>query len=376
LLSGKQVMLGAGVVIDPQVLVDKELSMLSQKGIIPLLTIDTKAHVITPYHKLLDAYHEESFGKAAAGSTKSGIAPVYSDKHARVGVRVQDMLDDAKLREKLELARKRFFEISKALYGKENIQVESCTDSYLKYAATLKQYAGDVSCKINLLLDSKKLVLFEAAQAAMLDIDHGLYPFGTSSNTIAGAACTGAGVGPTKIKRVFGVIKAYTSRVGNGPLPTELVDETGSKIREKGHEYGTTTGRPRRVGWLDLACVKYAVQLNGVTDLCIVHLDTLAGFEKIKVCTGYKIDGKEFSGFPTNTEEFAKAQPIYKNFRGWEDLGEQGWQEVAKKNSLDAFPQNCQKYLKFIKRFLGVPITILGVGPDREKTLVLKELPK
>ncbi|MBM3229919.1 adenylosuccinate synthase, partial [Candidatus Parvarchaeota archaeon] len=285
-LSGKQVMLGAGVVIDPQVLVDKELSMLSQKGIIPLLTIDTKAHVITPYHKLLDAYHEESFGKAAAGSTKSGIAPVYSDKHARVGVRVQDMLDDAKLREKLELARKRFFEISKALYGKENIQVESCTDSYLKYAATLKQYAGDVSCKINLLLDSKKLVLFEAAQAAMLDIDHGLYPFGTSSNTIAGAACTGAGVGPTKIKRVFGVIKAYTSRVGNGPLPTELVDETGSKIREKGHEYGTTTGRPRRVGWLDLACVKYAVQLNGVTDLCIVHLDTLAGFEKIKVCTG------------------------------------------------------------------------------------------
>ncbi len=372
-LSGKQVALAGGVVIDPTVFVDKELTQLNEKNIIPKLSIDSKCHIVTPYHRALDTMHEEKFGKAAAGSTKSGIAPVFSDKAGRIGIRVQDLMNETVFRAKVSQARERFLAIAKAVYGKDG-QVEDFTSKYLEYANQMRPFVSDSTFKVNEALDEGKTVLFEAAQGAMLDIDHGIYPMTTSSNTIAGAACTGTGVGPTKIKRVFGVIKAYTSRVGNGPLPTELLDETGNKIREKGHEYGTTTGRPRRIGWLDVVSVRYAAMINGATDLAIVHLDTLAGFKEVKICVAYKYNGEELLKYPTNTDVFAKVTPVYKTFPGWENVGAAKWREIAKSGKIDTLPPNCQKYLKAVKKYVGVPISIVSVGADRADTIVLKDL--
>ncbi len=372
-LSGKQVALAGGVVIDPQVFVEKELAPLNEKKIMPKLSIDSKCHIVTPYHKALDAMHEDMHGKAAAGSTRSGIAPVFSDKHGRVGIRVQDLMDEAVFRAKVSKARERFEAIARCVY-KQEPAVEDFTSRYLEYAAKMRPFVSDSTHKINEALDEGQTVLFEAAQGAMLDVDHGIYPMTTSSNTISGAACTGAGVGPTKIKRVFGVIKAYTSRVGNGPLPTELLDETGSQIREKGHEYGTTTGRPRRIGWLDTVSVKYAAMLNGVTDLAVVHLDTLSGFKEVRMCVAYKYGGEELLKYPTNTEVFAKVTPVYKTFKGWEDVGAEKWREIAKSGKLDMLPPNCLKYLKAVKKYVGAPLSIVSVGADRTDTIVLKDL--
>ncbi len=358
-VSGKRVLVGAGVALDPKIVLG-EIDELTKGGISPNLGIDYKAHIITPYHRLLDKLQDDSQGKKGAGSTKSGIAPVYSDKHARLGIRFEDLVDENLLKEKLSAAHGRAKKLVSGFYNSSEL-VEDCLSEYLSYGKKLKKYATDVSLEVNSALDSGKNVFFEAAQGALLDIDHGVYPFCTSSNVISGAVCTGVGVSPKKIGKIVGVVKAYTSRVGNGPFPTELLDKTGDAIREKGFEYGTTTGRPRRIGWLDLVAVKYACRINGIEELAITKLDTLGGFPKLKVCTAYECDGKKLENYPAQSSLLPKCKPIYEEFAGWGEL-------VGKKK-LSELDSNCKKYVDFISKHCGVKVSIFSIGPGREETI-------
>ncbi len=354
-LSSKRALIGAGVALDPKIVLS-EIEEVKKSGITPNLGIDFKSHVITPYHRALDALQDNALGKKGAGSTKSGIAPVYSDKHARIGIRMEDLVEAKVLREKLKDAKQRAERISDS-------DIKDCSEEYCAYGRQLKAYCTDVATELNSAHDSGKSILFEAAQGFMLDIDHGAYPFCTSSNVIAGAVCTGAGFPPKKIGKVIGVAKAYTSRVGNGSFPSEITDETASNIREKGGEYGTTTGRPRRIGWLDLVNVKYACMINGVDELAVTKLDTLGGFQKIQVCTAYGHDGRKLPSFPQNTHIFLECKPIYTEFEGWGEL-----KGITEYKNL---PENCKKYLSFISKFCSVPISIASVGPGREETIPL-----
>ncbi len=373
LYPGKINIIGNGTVIDPKKLLE-EIDGIKAAGYKPNLAISPRAHVVLPYHFLLDGAEEERKGGLAAGTTKRGIGPCYSDKAARFGIRIGELLDPEYFKQKLHTMHALKEKLITGVYGlKLEKSEQQIFDEYTAYAQKLLPYIKDTTEITADALAKNKKILLEGAQATMLDIDHGMYPFGTSSNTTAGGACTGAGIGPTAIDEVVGVVKCYTSRVGSGPLPTELFDAVGDSIREKGGEYGTTTGRPRRIGWLDLTTLRYATLVNGLTGLAFTRLDTLSGQKTAKICTHYELNGKKLSMPPASYKDIGKCKPIYKEFAGWEDLGDAGWAAAAKKG-FESLPKEAKAYLKFVSSETGVPIYAVGVGPGRESTIVLKDV--
>lgn len=360
--NGKTCIIGNGVVIDPAVLL-KELDNLNEKGInTESLLISDRAHVIMPYHRELDELQEKFRGSNPIGTTKRGIGPAYADKTERFGIRMCDFIDDEvfaeKVRQNLELKN----QIIEKVYGGQTLDAEAVIKEYSEYAKRLKKYVTDVNKVIFDAMEAGKNVLFEGAQATFLDLDFGTYPYVTSSNPIAGGVCTGAGIGPVFINEVYGVLKAYTSRVGAGPFPTEQNNDIGNTIRELGFEYGTTTGRPRRCGWLDAVMIKYAARVNGLTGLAINHVDTIGKLGKIKLCKAYIKDGVEIDYFPASLKELAKCEPVYEEFDGWEE-------DISKAQSFDELPDNAKKYLKRIEELVGVKIKLIGVGKGREQTI-------
>ena len=370
-IQGKEIIIGNGVVIDPPVLL-REVAELEINGIKPKLKISNVAHVILPFHRTWDEVEERLKGKAAAGTTKRGIGPVYSDKIARYGIRVNDLLHREILEQKLELLVKMKNPILK-LFGENGFDKDAISAEYLQYGQKLKPYITDTVLYLNQALDANKCVLFEGAQGALLGIDLGVYPYGTSSNTNVGGACTGTGVAPTKISKIIGIVKAYLSRVGQGPVVTELTDEIGNQLREKGHEYGTTTGRPRRVGWLDLFAVKYARIINNFNGIVLTKLDVLGGLKEIKMCVDYELDGTQLPIMPTDPYILDRVQPKYISMEGWPDYPEEKWTEIVKQGS-QALPEAMLKYIRKIEAYLDVPVIIASVGPERNQTIEMKSL--
>lgn len=365
--------IGNGVVIDPKKLLE-ELQKLKDSGIKPNLFISPRAHVVLPYHFVLDGAEEAKKGGLAAGTTKRGIGPCYADKAARFGIRVSEFLDPQMFREKLSTLHLIESRMIEGVYGLHFARtMEDVYQEYSKYAHELRPYVAETNEMTHAAIAKGKKILLEGAQATMLDIDHGLYPFGTSSNTTAGGACTGSGIGPTFIDEVIGVVKVYTSRVGAGPVPTEISDSTADSIRNKGGEFGTTTGRPRRMGWLDMVTLRHAAQVNGLTGLAFTRLDTLSGIPKVKVCTHYILDGKKVFSQPASISQYSRCKPVYREFAGWIDLGPAGWKAAAKKG-FSSLPKSAQAYLKFISKSLGVPIYFVGVGASRDEAIVLKDV--
>jgi len=363
LYPGKTCVIGNGVVLDPRVLID-EIDNLRAHGIdFSGLRVSANAHLIMPYHLMLDQAGEAKLGKLEIGTTKRGIGPCYADKAARLGIRVQDMLDEKILKKKImaALEPKR---LSLRPYARDpRLNLQAMSDEYLTFGHRLEQFIADTATLAHRSLDAGNIVLFEGAQGAMLDIDHGTYPFVTSSNPVAGAACVGAGVGPRDIDEVWGVAKAYTTRVGAGPFPTELDDEIGVEIRERGGEFGTTTGRPRRTGWLDLVALKYAARLNSLTALVITKLDVFSGFETIKVCTRYcSEEGATFETFPYHQSVVHHALGEYTELPGWTE-------DISRARSEAELPKATRDYLRFIADFIDVPIVLVGVGPGRDQII-------
>ncbi len=361
--------LGNGVVIDPEAFFE-EIEFLKEMGIKVTpekLIVSDRAHVVMPYHRILDGLKESSRGNKDIGTTKKGIGPCYTDKIERSGIRICDLLNPQVFKEKLEDNIKSKNEILETVYKDVPLNFEEIYTEYIEYAERLIPFVQDTSVRIFDELKAGKRVLFEGAQGMLLDIDYGTYPYVTSSNTIAGGVCTGGGIGPGFINGAIGVAKAYTTRVGKGPFPTELNDDTGEWIREKGGEYGVTTGRARRCGWLDLVILKTAVRVSGLTDLAVTKIDTLAGLDKIKVCVGYKYNDKVLDYFPASLADLEKCQPIYEEFEGW---GE----EVSRARNYDELPLNVKKYLNRIEELAGVQISTVSVGPKRDQTIVVKEI--
>jgi adenylosuccinate synthase len=360
--DGKTCIIGNGVVVDPAVLLE-EMDDLSKKGVsTERLLISDRAHVIMPYHKLFDELQEQQRGSGNIGTTKRGIGPCYADKIDRCGIRMCDLIYREKFAKKVteNLAIKN--QIIEKVYKSKGLNAESIIEEYNKYADRLRKYVADVNTIISDAIDDGKDILFEGAQATFLDIDFGTYPYVTSSNPTAGGVCTGAGVGPTYIDEVYGVLKAYTSRVGSGPFPTEQLNEIGDTIRELGHEYGTTTGRPRRCGWLDTVMIRYSARVNGLTALAINHVDTIGKLDKIKLCVAYRKNGEITRSFPASLDELAKCEPVYEEFDGWKE-------DISSIRSYDALPENAKKYLKRIEELTGVKIALIGVGKEREQTI-------
>lgn len=361
--------IGSGMVIDPGVLL-KEMEGLEKQGInIDNLKISDRAHVIFPYHQRLDQVEEERKGSNKIGTTIRGIGPAYMDKSARVGIRMVDLLDPDGFAALLEKNIEAKNHLLTKVYGMKALDYASILAEYSGYAEALKRYVCDDSLLINDALTKGKNVLFEGAQGTLLDIDHGTYPFVTSSHPTAGGACLGAGVGPTKIDRVIGVAKAYTTRVGEGPFITELADETGEYIRTQGGEFGTTTGRPRRCGWFDAVVARYAVRINGLDYLAITKLDVLSGLEKVKICTGYSYRGGIIKEFPASLRVLEECEPIYEEFAGWEE-------DITKAGTLSELPASARKYLERVSEVAGVPIALVGVGSRRSQTILTTELYK
>lgn len=366
LRDDKRAVIGNGVVVDPKVLID-EIEGLRQRGIAARnLSISDRAHLIMPYHKNMDAIEEKLKGNLGAGTTGKGIGPCYSDKIARFGIRMVDLYNPESFKRKLDVVVPLKNKIMGALGEDVEYDVESIYEEYMEYGKILEPYVTDVSLLLNEAIKENKKILFEGAQGTHLDIDHGIYPYGTSSNTVAGGSVVGTGVGPKHIHDIIGIIKAYTSRVGTGPFPTELHDDTGDHIREKGAEYGTTTGRPRRCGWLDMVMVRYSARVNSFTGLAITKMDVLDGLEKIKVCTHYMHEGKKVMHFPADVERLGEYIPIYRDFESW---GEQDWPGIARKG-YDHLPDEAKVYLEFIEKDMGVPIRMISVGPGREQTII------
>lgn len=367
LYEDKLNVIGNGVVVDPKALFE-EIEYLEGVGVKVTpekLIVSDRAQLIMPYHKTLDRLKEKARGKNDIGTTGKGIGPCYTDKFERCGIRVCDLMHEdvfsEKLKENIEM--KNAY-IEKVLGG-EALNFDEILKEYLEFGRRLRPFVQDTSVRVYNDIKANKTVLFEGAQGMLLDIDYGTYPYVTSSNTTAGGVASGVGIGPNMITNCVGITKAYTTRVGKGPFPTELLDETGDWIREKGHEYGVTTGRSRRCGWLDLVIVKTAARVSGLTSLSITKIDTLAGLEKIKVCVGYKFDDKVIDYFPASLEDLAKCEPIYEEFDGW---GE----EVANARSYDELPENAKKYLKRIEEITDTPISIVSVGPKRDQTMRVK----
>ena len=359
--------IGNGVVIDPSVLLE-EIKGLNERGIdTSKLVISSNAHLITPYHRTIDKVSERFLGKAKIGTTGRGIGPAYADKISRIGIRVQDLFDESILQKKIEGALKDKNQVLTKVFNRKDMQVSEILDEYLGYAEILRPYIADTALLLNNALESGKTVLLEGSQGTLLDVDHGTYPFVTSSNPSAGGACTGSGIGPTKIERVIGIVKAYTTRVGSGPFPTELENEDGEKLRTIGHEYGTTTGRNRRCGWYDAPIARFAVRINGLTDFFLTKLDVLTGWEKIPVCVAYEIDGKRVEEVPSSQTDFHHAIPIYEYLPGWSE-------DISKARALSDLPKNARDYIAFLEEISGAPMSAIGVGPGRDETIVTRDL--
>ncbi|TGB01235.1 adenylosuccinate synthase [Halobacillus salinus] len=363
----KVCVLGNGMVIDPKALLD-ELAYLHDKGVsTDNLRISNRAHVILPYHLKLDELQEADKGDNKIGTTKKGIGPAYMDKAARTGIRIADLLDKESFKEKLEqnLAEKnRLFE---KVYESDAFTVDEIFEEYFDYGQQIAKYVCDTSKVLNDNLDEGRRVLFEGAQGVMLDIDQGTYPFVTSSNPIAGGVTIGSGVGPSKIKHVVGVSKAYTTRVGDGPFPTELDNEIGDQIREVGREYGTTTGRPRRVGWFDSVVVRHARRVSGITDLSLNSIDVLTGIETLKICTAYRYKGELIEEFPASLKVLAECEPVYEEMPGWSE-------DITGAKTLGDLPENARHYIERVSQLTGIPLSVFSVGPDRNQTNVVRSV--
>ena len=355
--------IGNGVVIDPAVLLE-EIRGLDTRGInTSKLVISTNAHLITPYHRTIDKVSERFLGKSKIGTTGRGIGPAYADKISRIGIRVQDLFDRSILEQKLEGALNDKNQVLTKVFNRKNMSVAEILEEYLAYAEILRPYVADTSLLLDKALKAGKTVLLEGSQGTLLDVDHGTYPFVTSSNPTAGGACTGSGIGPKAITRVIGIVKAYTTRVGSGPFPTELLDDDGDKLRTIGHEYGTTTGRNRRCGWYDAPIARYAVRINGLTDFFLTKLDVLTGWEKIPVCVAYDVDGTRHDELPASQTDFHHAKPIYEYLPGWKE-------DISKARTLSDLPKNAQDYVKYLEEISGAPMSAIGVGPGRDETIV------
>ena len=361
--------IGNGVVIDPAVLL-QEIKDLSERGInTSKLKISTNAHLITPYHRTIDKVSERFLGKAKIGTTGRGIGPAYADKINRIGIRVQDLFDPSILKQKIEAALHDKNQILIKVFNRKGITVDEVLFEYLSYADILKSYVTDTALLLDEALKAGKNVLLEGSQGTLLDVDHGTYPFVTSSNPTAGGASTGSGIGPTKITRVIGILKAYTTRVGSGPFPTELLDADGEALRKIGGEVGTTTGRNRRCGWFDSPIARYAVRINGLTDFFLTKLDVLTGWERIPVCVAYDVDGARVEELPASQSDFHHAKPIYEYLPGWKE-------SISGARSINDLPKNAKAYVEYLEKISGAPISAIGVGPGRDETIVVRDLIK
>jgi adenylosuccinate synthase len=359
--------IGNGVVIDPAVLLN-EIKGLNERGIdTSKLKISADAHIITSYHVMLDKTIERFLGKSKIGTTGRGIGPAYGDKVSRVGIRVQDLYDESILRKKVEGSLASKNQTLVKVYNRRAVDVDSIVTELLSYADKLKPYLANTSLLLHEALERGDNVLLEGGQGTLLDVDHGTYPFVTSSNPTAGGAATGSGIGPTKITRVIGIVKAYTTRVGEGPFPTELLDENGERLRQIGGEVGTTTGRPRRCGWYDAVVARYATRINGLTDFFLTKLDVLSGFKEIPVCVAYEIDGKRHDEMPMTQTQFHHAKPIYEMMPGWDE-------DISNARKFEHLPMNAQKYVEFLERISGAPMSAIGVGQHRDATISRRDL--
>ncbi|MGI9951508.1 adenylosuccinate synthase [Moorellaceae bacterium AZ2] len=367
LYPGKTCIIGNGVVVDPQVLV-KELEELQQRGIDTSgLRLSLRAHLILPYHKGLDEVEEERRGAGRLGTTRRGIGPAYVDKVARTGIRVCDLLDPEEFREKLAYNLKEKNEILTRVYGHPGYSLEEIWEEYLVYAQKLRSLVADTGRLVNEALKAGKKVLFEGAQGTLLDLDQGTYPYVTSSYPVAGGACIGAGVGPTSIDTVIGVVKAYTTRVGEGPFPSEARDAAGEYLRQRGTEFGTTTGRPRRCGWLDVVILRHAVEVNGLTGMALTKVDVLTGLDTLRICTGYRYKGEVLRDFPASLKVLQECEPIYEEVPGWQE-------DITGARSLAELPPGCQAYIRRVEELVGVPADMIAVGPRRDQTVAVRDV--
>ncbi|RMC23482.1 MULTISPECIES: adenylosuccinate synthase [unclassified Lactobacillus] len=363
--ADKGAVIGNGVVINPKVLL-AELENLAQNDIdTSKLRISNRAHIIMPYHIKLDEYQEESKGDNKIGTTKNGIGPAYMDKASRVGIRVCDLLEKDTFSAKLQANLKEKNALFTKIYDKPALDFNDIFTEYYEYGQKLRKYVTDTSVLVNQALDENDKVLFEGAQGIMLDLDEGTYPFVTSSNTISGGLASGIGVGGNRLQTVIGVCKAYTTRVGAGPFPTELLDEVGDRIRETAHEYGTVTGRPRRIGWFDAVALRHAKRVAGINALSLNLLDIFSGFETVKIATAYELDGKKIDYYPASLKELERCHPVYEELPAWQE-------DITAAKKWSDLPVNAQKFLNRVAELVGIPLVTVSVGPDREQTIVLQ----
>lgn len=367
LYDNKINVVGTGTVIDPKVLLGEIENLESQGKSAKTLQISNRAHVILPYHNRLDEAEEASKGALSIGTTKNGIGPCYADKVNRIGIRICDLMNEEVFKEKLQYNVKIKNKILREVYGAEPVDYYEILTDYLEYADRLRQYVQDTNYNVVSYIKDGKKVLFEGAQATMLDLDHGTYPFVTSSHPISGGASVGAGVGPNYLKNIVGVVKAYATRVGAGPFPSEQLNEIGDLLRETGHEFGTVTGRPRRCGWLDLAVVKYAADLNSLDYLAITRLDILDKLPEIKICVGYTLNGEPVKGFPADLQVLEQCEPVYETLPGWQT-------DISGIRHYDELPEAARRYVERISEVTGVRLGIVSVGPNRKQTIVLEDV--
>ncbi|STO09647.1 MULTISPECIES: adenylosuccinate synthase [Exiguobacterium] len=365
--SDKTCVIGNGMVVNPKSLIT-ELAYLHERGVsTDNLRISNRAHVILPYHQLQDKLEEDAKGDAKVGTTLKGIGPCYMDKAARIGIRIADLLDKEVFAEKLKTVLEIKNRMFVKMYEVDAVEFDDVFEEYYAYGQQFAKYVCDTSVVLNNALDEEEKVLFEGAQGVLLDIDHGTYPFVTSSNAASGGVSSGAGIGPSKIHHVVGVCKAYTSRVGDGPFPTQLDDEIGHTIREVGKEYGTTTGRPRRVGWFDSVVVRHSRRVSGITDLCLNSIDVLTGLETLKICTAYEYEGKLLDEYPPNFRVLDKCEPVYEELPGWTE-------DITGVRKFEDLPVNAQNYVKRIEALTGIELLTFSVGPAREQTVILRDI--
>ncbi len=359
--------IGNGVVVDPAVLLS-EMDDLRARGVsCERLLISANAHMIMPHHRALDKVTERYLGDARIGTTGRGIGPAYGDKIARVGIRVQDLFDPGILRQKLRLALREKNQVLTKVYNRRGIDADAIAAEYVGYGERLRPHVADTALVLSRALDDGKVVLLEGAQATMLDVDHGSYPFVTSSSPTAGGACVGSGIGPTRITKVIGILKAYTTRVGSGPFPTELHDAQGEYLRKAGSEYGVTTGRSRRTGWFDAVIARYATRINGITDYFVTKLDVLSGLEKVPVCVAYEVDGSRQDEMPMTQTSLHHARPVYEYLDGW---GE----DISCARSVAELPGSARAYVRALEEMIAAPVAAIGVGPGRDQTIQIRPL--
>ncbi|MBO1758386.1 adenylosuccinate synthase [Dermacoccus sp. NHGro5] len=367
LTPGVTPVIANGVVVDLGVLFE-EIDALEARGLdTSKLVISSNAHLIPRYNKVIDQVSERFLGNRKIGTTGRGIGPTYADKMNRIGIRVQDLFDESILRQKVEAALETKNQLLVKTYNRRAIEVDEVVEDLLQYVERLRPMVKDTSLLLSKALDADEVVLCEAGQATLLDVDHGTYPYVTSSNAISAGACTGAGIPPTRIDRVIAILKAFTTRVGEGPFPTELHDEVGDRLREIGGEFGTTTGRPRRIGWLDTVIGRYATRVNGVTDFVVTKLDNLDSFDEIPVCVAYDIDGERVEEMPENQTDFHHAKPIYEMLPGWNA-------DITGCRTFEDLPENAQRYIEFVEKQIGARVSVIGVGPGRDEVIVRHDL--